>query len=147
MTADGKVYTWGYNKHGQCGIVTADLNDITGDCTCNDGITRPTPAKIPSQYPIVSISMGHEHTAVLDSANRMYCCGSNEFGQLGCGVRMSEGSHKSEFTAVDLSTMKSVTAISCGGDHTLALTTQKEGNSHLTHKNRKILITCIRWLL
>jgi len=71
LAADGTVYTWGRNSHGQLG--TGDLVD------------RYYPTQAPGIYDVTAIAAGGFHSLLLGDYNYMAGCGYNGQGQLGLG--------------------------------------------------------------
>ena len=75
ITSKGRVFTWGYNTHGNLG----------------DGSTynRYTPTDITSKFYLNSdetidiVSLGLHHSSALTSKGQVFTWGSNEYGQLG----------------------------------------------------------------
>src|SRR5690554_2902029 len=78
LTSSGRLFTWGYNDDGRLG----------------DGTTtnRSTPTEITSRISlstgdqIISVSLGHHHSAALTSSGRLFTWGRNNQGQLGDGT-------------------------------------------------------------
>lgn len=68
LTADGQVWTWGDNQHGQLGDGTS-----TSRCT-------PMPVSGVSQ--VQAIGAGDQHTLVTQSDGTVRAWGKNEYGQL-----------------------------------------------------------------
>jgi alpha-tubulin suppressor-like RCC1 family protein len=70
-----------------------------------------------------SVSAGGDHSCALTASGKIYCWGSNALGQLG-----SAGGDALRPRAVDLTSLptnaRNFKAVSAGGDHTCALTTQ-----------------------
>lgn len=73
LTADGRVFTWGWGVHGQLGHGNTDQ--------------KMTPTLVTSLLGVFirSISAGHAHTLVLSTEGIVYAFGCNIFGQLGLG--------------------------------------------------------------
>lgn len=67
---DGRVWGWGENMQGAAGH--------TGD-----GSRVPRP--VPFVHSIRQIAVGNQHTLFLTDQHTVFVCGSNQFGQLGCG--------------------------------------------------------------
>lgn len=69
------VYAWGNNQWGQLGL--------------GDRLPRVIPSLIDdlSQYQIISVNCGHDHTLVIDDKNCLFVFGKNAHGQLGIGSR------------------------------------------------------------
>lgn len=76
LTADGRVFTWGWGVHGQLGHGNTD--------------EKTTPTLVTSLLGVVirSISAGHAHTLLLSTEGIVYAFGCNIFGQLGTGTNV-----------------------------------------------------------
>jgi len=75
---DGVVVCWGSNDFGQLG------NEEVAEST------TPVPATLPDDAHIVAIAAGGYHTCAVARDHRVFCWGSNDFGQLGIGVATSQ---------------------------------------------------------
>ncbi|MGB7479794.1 MAG: hypothetical protein WA924_05670 [Burkholderiaceae bacterium] len=71
LQADGTVWSWGMNVHGQLGRATPALYS---DAAAIDGLA-----------PIAQIAAGHGHMLALDRDGSVWSWGSNSAGQLGTG--------------------------------------------------------------
>lgn len=73
LTADGRVFTWGWGVHGQLGHGNTDK--------------KMTPTLVTSLLGTVIryITAGHAHTLALSTEGIVYAFGCNIFGQLGVG--------------------------------------------------------------
>lgn len=102
---DGRLYTFGLNPYGQCGVGYESNNVWT--CTPVVGLTTqssedddnitvtisgnmvaetsPRSKLTQQQYPIVSVALGLQHAIALDSMGNVYTFGKGERGQLGNG--------------------------------------------------------------
>jgi alpha-tubulin suppressor-like RCC1 family protein len=77
LGSDGKVYSWGYNYHGQLG---------TGDT--HGGRYQPVAVvagAVPSGVTFSAVSAGSDHSIALGSDGKVYSWGNNDTGQLGDG--------------------------------------------------------------
>ncbi|XP_031140033.1 probable E3 ubiquitin-protein ligase HERC4 isoform X4 [Sander lucioperca] len=110
LSRGGQVFSWGQNRYGQLGL---GIN----------GQSIPTPQIIQSLQgiPFAQISAGGAHSFALTLSGAVFGWGCNKFGQLGLN-----DSNDRSFPAL-LKSLRSqrVIYISCGEDHTAALT--KEG--------------------
>jgi alpha-tubulin suppressor-like RCC1 family protein len=72
LTADGQLYAWGRNKHGQLGDGTLTLH------------SRPVAVALPrgQHSPWTKLAAGRSHSLALTADGQLYAWGSNEFGQL-----------------------------------------------------------------
>ncbi|XP_030626975.1 probable E3 ubiquitin-protein ligase HERC4 [Chanos chanos] len=110
LSRDGQIFSWGQNKYGQLGL----------------GIKGPnvmTPQVIQSLLgiPFAQVSSGGAHSFALTLSGAVFGWGCNKFGQLGLN------DNNDRYFPTLLKTLRSqrVVHISCGEDHTAALT--KEG--------------------
>jgi len=88
IASNGDLYTWGVNNFGQLG-----LGDIGKDTD------RLTPTRVPGISNVVSVSLGHIHSAALTASGDLYTWGDNEYGQLGLGNK-GEGTERTKPTKV-----------------------------------------------
>lgn len=102
LGVDGKVWAWGQNSSGQLG----------------DGTTtgRPTPVSVTIPGGAVAIAGGLTHSLAIAADGSVYTWGSNTYGQLGDGTTTP-----SRLTPVRISLPVSITAISAGWHHSMAL--------------------------
>ena len=113
LTSDGKIYAWGFNDYGQL-----------GDGTFTN---RTTPvavdlAGVLAGKTVTAISASAYHTVALTSDGKAYAWGYNYAGALGDGSTTDRPAP----VTVDMTGVlagKTLTAISAGGYHTVALTT------------------------
>src|SRR5439155_1355432 len=73
LTADGRLFTWGYGRFGQLGL--------------RDNTNRNTPTVVngPDGKPMIfaQIALGDNHSAALTADGRLFTWGYGFFGQLG----------------------------------------------------------------
>jgi simple sugar transport system substrate-binding protein len=103
-----KVFTHGESSKGRLGYEKKDSK---------------TPSKVAGVVGLAQeVSCGGSHTAVVTQTGKLWVWGSSHFGQLGLGYMHK----KDEFTSVPqvLEFQSSIKAISCGREHTLALTVE-----------------------
>jgi hypothetical protein len=128
---EGKVFTWGKNDKGQCGL--------------NDGVT-PKEFAVLTPHEIVSfkntkirqVAAGSEHSAAVDDLGYLYTWGNGDVGQLGIDVVedfMESNSDVSLKPTIQKSSPQRVkeallnervVKVACGSFHTLVLTDQGE---------------------
>jgi alpha-tubulin suppressor-like RCC1 family protein len=106
LTSRGQVLAWGFNNHGQ-------LGDGTGT-----GSEVPVPALLPAGTTVTAVSAGAFHSLALTGAGQVLAWGQNASGELGDGTSIDSASP----VAVALPAGTTVTAVSAGAAHSLALT-------------------------
>ncbi|BDR53792.1 hypothetical protein KIM372_16990 [Bombiscardovia nodaiensis] len=111
LGSDGSVYSWGSNSWGQLG------ND---DDSNPSGVSLALRVHTPSNVRFTQVSAGDYHSLALTSDGKIYAWGINRFGQLG------DGTASTQYAPVlvrqgALPTQAHYTAISAGGNHSLAL--------------------------
>jgi len=110
VTAEGKLFMWGYNEHGQCCTDAAQF------------FCLPQVVRMPQLQSVAEVSLGQEHTVVRTTLGKVYSCGSNEYGQLGIGFELERKTRKwPVLTHVKGLKGGEVTQVACGGYHTLAV--------------------------
>jgi alpha-tubulin suppressor-like RCC1 family protein len=134
LTSEGYVYSCGLNDLGQLGLDSTDTK-------------KNIPTLIEKYYNssgefinysdiiITKISLGYKHSLFLTSEGRVYSCGYNWNGQLGLGTNgwdnvnsvnkptLIETYYDSDSEAINYDKII-ITEISCGGDHSLFLTSE-----------------------
>uniref|UniRef100_H2YDC3 BTB domain-containing protein n=1 Tax=Ciona savignyi TaxID=51511 RepID=H2YDC3_CIOSA len=107
LTAEGEVYTWGYNNCGQIG----------SGSTANQGSPRKVTACIGSKR-ISDISCGQTTSIAVTDSGEVYSWGYNGNGQLGVGNNVNQ-TNPCRIAALQGVV---VTQVVCGYAHALALT-------------------------
>lgn len=74
LTAEGRVYTWGYGEYGQLGCGNAEIANAT-----------PTQTSRMGSGSVDSIACGAYHTLCVNHNGDLYAWGRNRDGQLGTG--------------------------------------------------------------
>ncbi|MDR1152430.1 MAG: Ig-like domain-containing protein [Bifidobacteriaceae bacterium] len=114
--ADGVAYTWGSIE----GNVAYEGNESHS--------ADPLPVKMPVDTPVIAVSAGFQHTAVLTSDGAIYTSGDSGRGRLGDGktpeydTSWKQGWESTKVAAEGLT----FTAVAAGYEHTLALSDQGE---------------------
>ncbi|MCM8768306.1 MAG: FG-GAP-like repeat-containing protein [Candidatus Omnitrophica bacterium] len=99
---EGTVWTWGDNTYGQLGD------------GAQSNLFEPTASAVLES--VSAVSAGLSHTAALKTNGMVWVWGDNRFGQIGVGSNLPV-----ILTPSPVSNISGITAISCGGNHTLAL--------------------------
>lgn len=101
LTADGRVWAWGSNDHGQLGISSRG--------------SAGEPVVIPALSDVVAIGAGDAHSVAVTTGGEVFTWGSNAYGQLGDGTR----SYRHRPTRIAIAPIADIAA---GATHTLAMT-------------------------
>lgn len=119
IATDNNAYCWGLNTSGQLGETTVNSPKPYAVATYRSGIlTNPTSLTIKSIGTSGSGTVGN--TCALASNDKMYCWGTNTWGELGNGL----GVQSNEPVAVDISgalSGKTIKSFSTGGSHTCVI--------------------------
>ncbi|XP_054155256.1 RCC1 and BTB domain-containing protein 1-like [Oppia nitens] len=107
FTANGDIYSWGYNNNGELGIGTT-VNSNRPNLI--DGLVGKR---------IVDISCGYDHSLALTATGDVYSWGDNSYGQLGNGNNFDIQSVPHKVKGFD---SQEVIQISCGYYHSMAIT-------------------------
>lgn len=97
IDANGSLWMWGRNNHGQLGTGTTDDSNI--------------PIKVMDG--VVSVSCGSGHTAAIKTDRSLWIWGYNSDGQLGNGNTTD--------SSTPIKILDNIIAVSCGGKHTAAI--------------------------
>ena len=108
LTTDGAVHCWGGNYVGQLGDGSTLAKSI------------PTPVTGLGN-PVTALAINATHSCAIITGGRVQCWGANEHGQLGNGI---SGNKKTPTPVQGVGS--GITAISAGGYHSCALTSQGE---------------------
>jgi uncharacterized repeat protein (TIGR01451 family) len=106
VTSDGHVLAWGDNARGQL-----------GDGTFTNS-TTPVAVSLPAGTTVTAVSAGYWHSLALTSDGRVLAWGWNFYGEVGDGTTTT----RSTPVPVSLPAGTTATAVSAGGYHSLALT-------------------------
>ena len=102
LKSDGTVWTWGDNYYGEL-----------GGCTT---VYRYTPALVSGLSGVVTIAGMGQHSMAMKSDGTVWVWGDNRYGQSGGSgtvIRLN--------SPVQMSGLNGITAIACGGWHSIAL--------------------------
>lgn len=105
ITESGEVFVCGQNHKGQLGLGH------------NTNVLVLHLCPVPNSK-ITNVACGWDFTLFLSDSGRLLACGSNAFGQLGVGERVT---HSAELLVVE-SLMKPVVSVAAGLRHSLAVT-------------------------
>ncbi|KAL4482807.1 hypothetical protein ABPG72_022367 [Tetrahymena utriculariae] len=109
LTQLGQLYTWGFGGDGQLGH--GNKSDLYA------------PRHIEFKQKIIKVACGGSHTAFITEDNQLYQFGRGSEGQLGIGQNVtSEASFRSTPNLVQNLKGKQVIDVTCGGEHTIAIT-------------------------
>ncbi len=114
LASDGTVYAWGWNGDGQLG------NNSTTDSSIPVAVNT---SGVLAGKTITKIAAGSNHSIAIDSDGAVYTWGSNSDGQLGNNSTTDSSVPVAVNTSGVLSG-KSLTAITGGSRHTLAVSTE-----------------------
>ena len=111
LTADGRVFTWGSNAHGQLG-----RNETWGVYYNRSSIV---PVDVTAQFPeeIRRVAAGADFCYALSNASRVYAWGRNDFGQLATG----DTEDRLGPTDVTAAFPEPIADVAAGESHVLAL--------------------------
>ena len=110
LRSDGTVACWGSNISGESGHST----------NLNVAAANPTPTIVAGVAGATDIALGESHTCALRADSTVSCWGFNRFGQL--GRTTNSGTTNPNPTAVTVTALTGVAAISAGDEHTCAVT-------------------------
>lgn len=128
ITKDGRVWAWGLNQFGQCGIYDADK--AGEDSTV---VPVPTVVEFLEKYDIVQIAAGEHHSAAITADGELLMWGRLDAHQLGLDVSklphddlVHDVSGKPRYLAVPHAiniTDRKFSYIGCGTHHNIAIAT------------------------
>ena len=106
VATNGAGYCWGSNYYG-----------LTGNGT--SGGYRPAPDTVVGEYSFRTITAGTGHTCGLTTDGAALCWGRTDFGRLGNGAAVPDGTTSSPVAVTGGLVFETIEA---GGDHTCAIT-------------------------
>ncbi|OWZ21506.1 RCC1 and BTB domain-containing hypothetical protein [Phytophthora megakarya] len=104
LSANGNLYTVGFNMRGQLGLGTATT------------VTEATLVEELSGKRVVDVGCSYFHTAIIMDNGELHACGCNDYGQLG------SGDHSGQLVPrpVEYFFRRPVLAVACGQHYTVA---------------------------
>jgi alpha-tubulin suppressor-like RCC1 family protein len=112
VTASGTVYTWGSNSRGQLGTGTQRDHNLT-----------PEEVKALAGEQVTTLSAGDHHTVATTADGRGLVWGANQHGQLGNDTSTRDAREPIALGNLGALDGHTLTSISAGDDHNLALAT------------------------
>uniref|UniRef100_A0A8C7L2E4 HECT and RLD domain containing E3 ubiquitin protein ligase 3 n=1 Tax=Oncorhynchus kisutch TaxID=8019 RepID=A0A8C7L2E4_ONCKI len=107
LSKDGQLFTWGQNSSGQLGLGKGEPSTLS-----------PQPLKSLSGIPLAQITAGGDHSFALSLSGAVFGWGKNGAGQLG----LNDKQDRSVPCHIKFLRSQKVVYISCGDEHTAALT-------------------------
>ncbi|XP_030837223.1 probable E3 ubiquitin-protein ligase HERC3 [Strongylocentrotus purpuratus] len=116
LSADGRVYSWGRNDVGQLGIRKKKKRHHNRSQTTQD--LKPRLIEELSNYDVIQIACGDDHSLALTRDRRLFSWGSNSHGQLGVKT-------KGHAKPIEIKGLWGIPLqhIAAGGAHSVALST------------------------
>jgi alpha-tubulin suppressor-like RCC1 family protein len=110
LKADGTLWAWGYNWHGQLG----DGSQVNG---------QPTPTQVGTGSDWVAVSCGENYTVAMKADGTLWAWGSNSYGQLGYDTANDADPGFSDMSTIpqQVGDASDWAAVACGSYHTLAI--------------------------
>ena len=121
LDSSGQLHAWGYNPLGNLGMGTSDTTNRYVPQLVNT--TNGTSSLY--NKTIVAIACGQYYILALDNTGQVHAWGYNGNGQLGMGTSDTTNRYVPQLVNTTNGTSslynKTIVAIACGGNHTLAL--------------------------
>ncbi|MFN8591046.1 MAG: hypothetical protein U0031_06230 [Thermomicrobiales bacterium] len=108
LKADGTVWAWGKNNHGQLGVATET-------CPIHHRPCSQIPILVAGLPTITTIAATADSSFAVDADGMVWAWGDNRFGQLGTGTPLDSPA------PVRIEGLTDITTLSATQDHTLAL--------------------------
>ena len=89
----GELFCWGDNSNGQLAVESDE--DPCGDVDC-----VRVPRRVTHLNDVIDVAAGDRHTCAVTRQGSIWCWGSNQFGQLGLGVRGGPRANESDDVAI-----------------------------------------------
>lgn len=121
LTTDGKLYAWGLNQFGQCGV-SEELED-------GAMVTSPTEVLLPENIKIKSVTGGEHHSLVLTQTGDLYTFGRLDMFEVGIPKdKLPENTYKDEHGTAraipipyKLCNIPKLKSIAAGSHHSLGI--------------------------
>uniref|UniRef100_A0A672HP20 HECT domain-containing protein n=1 Tax=Salarias fasciatus TaxID=181472 RepID=A0A672HP20_SALFA len=107
LSRDGQLFTWGQNTSGQLGLGKGEPSKLS-----------PAPLKSLAGIPLAQITAGGDHSFALSLSGAVFGWGKNRAGQLG----LNDKQDRAVPCHIKFLRSQKVVYISCGDEHTAALT-------------------------
>jgi len=124
VTWGGRVYCWGNNDNGQCGIPPSMASNVA----------QPLCVELPHELFVLQVSCGAEHVGCISHCGTLLCWGSNADDQLGSPLTLNDDEclviapSVTRVPATAVPTMRhtlnaggAYVQVACGAAHTVAL--------------------------
>ncbi|AMD21318.1 HER039Wp [Eremothecium sinecaudum] len=121
LTEDGKLFAWGLNQFGQCGV-SSQIED-------GGVVAIPTEVNLPNKVQISSVCAGEHHSLVLTKDGDLYAFGRLDMFEVGIGkdnlpedtYRDAHGKPRAIPVPTKLKDVPKFRAIAAGSHHSLAI--------------------------
>jgi len=114
LTADGRVFTFGYNLNGQLGDDTITDKNSPVEITSNFNLNP--------EDQIISLSFGQYHSSALSLQGMLYFWGDNTFGQLGNNTTVNEKKPLNITDQFSLEIEEKILQVDLGDNHSAVVT-------------------------
>ncbi len=90
LKADGTVWAWGSNEHGQLGVITTEVCEISlsfgRNGTTYNNLCSTTPVQVSDFPDITAITAGYYHSIAVKEDGTAWAWGDNKYGQVGAAT-------------------------------------------------------------